>query len=523
MKGVAYRPTQAPRNGKFPKWVFAMAFAISLAANVFGGLQLRQLHGHFLLTSSRHNAILESVGRILWYDEVLTMSARMAAATGDLTYQNRYEQFDKLLVKEIAALAERLPADDMRAKVAATNAANDRLISMERKSFAAVRQGHLAEAMALLNSRDYTEAKIAYAEGIESSRQRADETIAADRQHFERFFLQLVIANIASVLAVCAVWFFAARSARNWIVLQEQAEAALIESEERFRNAMERAPVGMALLSLNQRFDEVNRALCEIVGYSPHELLGRTPEDITYPDDLKKDADLVKRMLTGEIQHYEIEKRYLRKDGATIWVQITGSMLLDKHGAPRQIIKQVQDISARKAWEQHLEKQARTDFLTGVDNRRHFLNVAEQEMARAQRYRTPLSVALLDLDYFKQINDTFGHEVGDRVLKELARICHNTLRELDSVGRMGGEEFAVLFPQTDGEQAFEIAERLRKAIAASEIALEQGPPVHFKTSIGVAALLDTDDNIDALLSRADRALYEAKRSGRNRTCQAGTA
>jgi diguanylate cyclase (GGDEF)-like protein len=206
-----------------------------------------------------------------------------------------------------------------------------------------------------------------------------------------------------------------------------------------------------------------------------------------------------------------------------VWILLTASLLRDEEGAPQRIIKQAQDITQRKKLERELERQAHTDYLTGLANRRHFLELAEHEVAHAKRYGGALSVAMLDLDHFKKINDTYGHQVGDLVLKELARICQRMLREVDVVGRLGGEEFAILFPETGGNEAYEIVERLREAIANSPVALDQGRTLQFTASIGIASFIESDLSIDILLNRADKALYEAKTGGRNRIAAAATA
>lgn len=304
---------------------------------------------------------------------------------------------------------------------------------------------------------------------------------------------------------------------------QRLAEEALLKSENHFRNALEHAAIGMALVSPRGKFTQVNHAFCDIVGYRQEELLNLTTEAITHPDDIAKDLALIKQMETGEIRSYEIEKRYLHKDGRVVWVQNTVSISRETTDAQRQIIQQVQDITERKQLGQRLEHEARTDFLTSLPNRRHFLEQASQELTRVRRYHNPLTLAMLDLDHFKNINDTYGHEVGDKVLVKLAEICRQTLRETDVMGRIGGEEFAILLPQTTDIQASEITERLRKTIAATTISVENGmPPVHFTVSVGIASFDDSDTNIDMLLNRADKALYEAKRKGRNRVVIKGT-
>ena len=165
-----------------------------------------------------------------------------------------------------------------------------------------------------------------------------------------------------------------------------------------------------------------------------------------------------------------------------------------------------------------LSKQARSDFLTELNNRRCFLELAEAELARTVRYGGDLSLLMLDIDRFKRINDTHGHKGGDLVLKALARLFGETLREVDITGRIGGEEFAILLPATDGAHAVEVAERLRQTIANAEVDMGEGSKTHFTVSIGVASLARKDQDIDGLLSLADRAMYEAKQTGRNKVC-----
>ncbi len=168
-----------------------------------------------------------------------------------------------------------------------------------------------------------------------------------------------------------------------------------------------------------------------------------------------------------------------------------------------------------------LNRQAHTDYLTGVNNRRYFMALSEQELNRAIRYNNPLSMLMMDIDFFKQVNDTHGHKAGDHVLKKLADVCRETMREVDIVGRIGGEEFAILLPETGKEKSIEAAERLRVALEKAKVPQEVGGmPIQFTVSIGVASLVSKDDNLDVLLSLADKALYAAKETGRNKVCVA---
>lgn len=163
-----------------------------------------------------------------------------------------------------------------------------------------------------------------------------------------------------------------------------------------------------------------------------------------------------------------------------------------------------------------LQKLAITDALTGVFNRRHFFRLAERELARAQRYGDSLSTLMLDLDHFKRINDHYGHLVGDRVLQVVAQCVQDNIREFDILGRYGGEEFALILPNTDISGAYEIANRIREIIASQVIQTGQ-EEVSITASLGVAHLIEiSDTSIEELLDYADQALYAAKKAGRNR-------
>lgn len=162
-----------------------------------------------------------------------------------------------------------------------------------------------------------------------------------------------------------------------------------------------------------------------------------------------------------------------------------------------------------------LQRLATTDPTTGAYNRHHFLSLLYREFARDRRHDTLLSLMVVDLDFFKQINDGYGHAVGDEALRALVRTAARCLREMDAIGRLGGEEFAVLLPGTRAEQAEIVAERIRGAVAGIAIETEHGT-VRFTVSVGVTQGAADDASVDALLARADAALHTAKASGRNR-------
>lgn len=181
-----------------------------------------------------------------------------------------------------------------------------------------------------------------------------------------------------------------------------------------------------------------------------------------------------------------------------------------------EFIASYTDITERKEMEKELRKLATTDPLTGVNNRRRYNEISERELTRCKRYQHSLCVLLLDADHFKAINDTYGHDAGDRVLQSLANVCIRELRDVDVLGRFGGEEFTVTLPETSIETALEAAERLRISLADTPVMLDDGQMIRYTVSIGAASLKNASESLTELLNRADSALYKAKEAGRNR-------
>jgi diguanylate cyclase (GGDEF)-like protein/PAS domain S-box-containing protein len=288
-------------------------------------------------------------------------------------------------------------------------------------------------------------------------------------------------------------------------------------SEARFRSAFESAGHGMALVDLDGRFVKVNAAYCRITGYSEDELLGRTFEDITHPDDRAENVLNSRRLHAGEIPVYETEKRYVRKDGRIVWVQLNAAMVRDASGVPLHHITHVQDITARKAAEAALLAQALHDPLTGLPNRPAFLERLDEAFASSRRGTGAFAVLYLDLDRFKDVNDTLGHLEGDRLLQAVAARLRHDVRDSDFVARFGGDEFAVL--QTDLDDASDagvLAAKLTKSLAGPYKL--DGNELHVTVSIGISFYdLEVADP-ETMLTQADLALYRAKDEGRDRYC-----
>jgi diguanylate cyclase (GGDEF)-like protein/PAS domain S-box-containing protein len=286
----------------------------------------------------------------------------------------------------------------------------------------------------------------------------------------------------------------------------------LVAQRELLSGVLDHAPIGMAIAAPQGRFIRVNRALGEILGYVEWELLKLSFDDVIHPDDLNATRKAMRALLAGDLATLRAETRFRDRDGATIWGELSASLIQTQDGSPLHIIAQLADMTQRRRYEAELERLATHDPLTGLANHRLFHQRLGEEMATAVRHGRRLSVAILDLDHFKQINDRFGHVVGDHALIAVAERLTNVVREGELLARVGGEEFAWVLPDADAEGVFAAAERARLALSASEL-----PPVGRLTiSIGVATR-DSLREASTLYERADAALYRAKHEGRDQT------
>ncbi|PPC96067.1 sensor domain-containing diguanylate cyclase [Methylotenera mobilis] len=220
------------------------------------------------------------------------------------------------------------------------------------------------------------------------------------------------------------------------------------------------------------------------------------------------------RRVRDSAQKMIFETVHRCRDGRHLNVEVSANALT--RNGQQVVYCAARDISDRKLLETQLLAQAHFDYLTGLNNRRYFVELSEGELMRAKRYQKKLSLLMLDLDDFKHVNDTYGHKAGDTVLTQVALICRNVLREIDIIGRLGGEEFAVVLPETDVDYAIEVAERLREVVAQTRISINDNTSLHMTVSIGITSLAPWHDNVDALLLSADKALYLAKGAGKNR-------
>jgi diguanylate cyclase (GGDEF)-like protein/PAS domain S-box-containing protein len=297
-----------------------------------------------------------------------------------------------------------------------------------------------------------------------------------------------------------------------------QAQSALRQSEEQLRTTFESAAIGIVIVSPGGMPLKVNRAICQMLGYTEQEMLRPVRNRTTHPEDQPAEMQFRSSLLAGKIRDYQFDCRAIRKDGRVIYTRRTVTLVRDAEGAPRHMICEVQDITERRRLERELEMLSITDPLTGVANRRRFDEVRTAEWRRAMRTNSPLSIAMIDVDNFKLYNDHYGHIGGDNCLRLVAAALARTVRQdVDLVARYGGEEFVIVMPGADYAATAAAAERARAAVADMKephAAVRNGVVT---VSVGFANIVPKADNFsDLLIAMADSALYEAKGAGRNR-------
>jgi diguanylate cyclase (GGDEF)-like protein/PAS domain S-box-containing protein len=293
---------------------------------------------------------------------------------------------------------------------------------------------------------------------------------------------------------------------------------------------------GLTVTDSNGRFEFVNPAYARLFGYEPIDLIGKEPKDVTALDDRMTLEMQRKHRMVGNTTTYE--SRLRRADGSIAHVLITG-VPRGSEGQYEGSIAVITDLTEQKRIEEELrqakdllelanlkleqsllreQELSHTDDLTGVNNRRHLFELAELEFAVAVRYKRPLAVMLFDIDHFKKVNDTFGHAVGDEVLKHITQIARSELRKADVIGRYGGEEFIILLPMTNSQQAYLLAERIRTKVKKLRTTSENGE-VSTSLSIGIVEMTPAlhSETVGDMFHRADQAMYRAKEAGRNRT------
>lgn len=289
----------------------------------------------------------------------------------------------------------------------------------------------------------------------------------------------------------------------------------LEESESRFRSAFDYAATGMAMISPQGQCIKVNESLCNLLGYSESELLAMNIRRIVQHEDFTRQLPNYEKMLQGFLTTSHAEQRFYNKNGEMLWLMVSMSLVRDGYGSPLYFIAQFENVTAQKAAEEQLQRMAYHDFLTGLSNRNRLEQFVHQLINTSKRSdKHGFAVMMMDLDHFKNINDTMGHDAGDQLLRIIAERLKSVVRNTDLVARVGGDEFILVI--TDVSQ-FDTVAQVAKKILHSLVhpIVLQGHELYVTTSIGISVFPHDGQDMQTLIKNADLALYLAKEHGRN--------
>ena len=517
----------------------AMLFALSLGVTDVG---LRDYHA----SSQDIRDLLTEGHEIRYDDEVLTMSARLGGLTGDRAWERRYDAALPRLDQALRRAGDLHPAGRPALQAIAT--ANQRLIDAEREAFARVRAGDLPAAAHLLFGATYEQDQARYAEGLA----RFTAELEQARQHLEarlqRVFIQTAVLDallvglifallrrqfqrlaerlrIEQLLGQIARRLMATARPRGdaeirWALGQVAAQAGAVQGALILTTAAQPATIDRVWCPGPAAADWARDLATWLADRPPDSLLD-APRIARHPD---LDAPLKATLAAAGIGAL-LAVKLLSAGGAQLHIVLGARRRLAWRGSEAPLLLTLLEVLGRAlaSWanEAQLFQQATTDALTGLFNRRYFLAKLAEELQRVRRHDQHSALLIVDLDHFKAVNDQHGHDAGDAVLCQFARLARAALREIDVMGRLGGEEFGILLPLTnldpDVSQAWAAAERLRATIAGAVTPTRQGA-VWVTISVGLTLLTPADQSTTAPLHRADQALYAAKRHGRNTIC-----
>ncbi|UOD31944.1 EAL domain-containing protein [Massilia violaceinigra] len=297
---------------------------------------------------------------------------------------------------------------------------------------------------------------------------------------------------------------------------RRRAEESIRQGELRFRTMFEEAPMGIALIdSASGQFKDINPRFAQITGRSSEELKRGRCDDITHPDDVAGEAERMAQLGAGAIASFKSARRLLRPDGSVVWVDMSIAAIDTQADASAHHLCMIEDVTEKKTSEALIWQQANFDPLTRLPNRRMFHDRLEHDILRCRRDGTRVAILFIDLDQFKEVNDTLGHQQGDVLLIDAARRISACVRDSDTVARLGGDEFTVILPQLNETGSVgAIAQKILDVLQAP-FALGQ-EQAYISASVGITLYPDDARDIDDLLKHADQAMYAAKNAGRNR-------
>ena len=295
-------------------------------------------------------------------------------------------------------------------------------------------------------------------------------------------------------------------------------EKDLQEKNHRIWYALYEASDGMWEWDMTNDSVFFSPQLKKMLGYGPNEMepVVETWSENVHPEDIERVFQIRMDHINGSRESYDAEYRLRNRNGHYLWVHDRGKICeRDQNGNPTHMVGMVQNITDRKKLQCQLEELAANDVLTELPNRRKGEELAKQQLALSQRTENPLSIVVVDLDHFKSVNDMFGHQKGDEVLQFSAQLLKSSIRESDIVYRWGGEEFIIVLPATNIEQAQKVTDQIHRVFANANWEHLEIPPLTL--SVGIAVYPHHGKSFDSLLKEADAAVYAAKEKGRNQT------
>ena len=532
-----------PGQHAFPLRFFAAALAISLLAVAVGAALSWQLQSRLGELQARQFQLTEYASRVMLFDEALTMSARMAAATGDFTYEKRYDKIDAQLNALIKETKSELERPEIRQFVEQTDEANRKLVEIERGAFAVSSEGRFKEATALLVSDEYLRLKGVYAEGAEKTAAGLRNLIEGEQRTLHYLTKGFQISSGLVVLILLSSWYFALISGRRWGQEQLRSEAALrtvrdeLEVRVRERTAdlqaaneelrrseslkgaiIESSLDCLVTMDREGKIVEFNPAAETTFGWTREQALGKTMVELIVPPRMR-DAHrrgFAHYLATGEghILGKRVELHAIRADGTEFPIELTITTI---GAAPANLFTGfIRDITERREADAKISHMALHDALTNLPNRLFFRAQMENRLAHLSRDQK-FAVLCLDLDRFKTVNDTLGHTFGDHLLRQVAERMNGCLREGDTLARLGGDEFVILQGSIkQPNDTIVLAARLFE-VTSTPFDLG-GHQVVIGVSIGIAIAPTDAAEPDQLLKNADMALYRAKANGRGTYC-----
>jgi diguanylate cyclase (GGDEF)-like protein/PAS domain S-box-containing protein len=301
----------------------------------------------------------------------------------------------------------------------------------------------------------------------------------------------------------------------NQMTLQSLKENQRLSAyESRFQSVYDSAAIGIAFISTEGNCIKANASMSQLLDYSNHDLTKLNLKNFIHPEDYQRDLPTLLEMYAGKTKNFHSEQRWYKQNGQFIWVLTHLSLVRDENNQPFNLVLQIQDISEEKKVKQELQKLAYHDMLTGLANRHKFDEFLKQLLASAQRRKVKFAILMIDLDHFKNINDTEGHDTGDYLLQMIAGRLNNVVRSTDLIARLGGDEFVIVVTDINKlEEVIVVAQKVLSALLQPVII--KGHELYVTTSIGISVYPNDGEDMLTLLKNADLALYRAKDTGRN--------